>query len=101
MSQIQYKVKTYYEDENCKISLEDVEGNVFVHVAFHKFSRSVLDKALRVWAEIKAKCYWLGYEHVYTYTFDKRMKNFFPGSKQAGEFVYEHKDYEVLQWDLN
>lgn len=101
VSQIQYKFKTYYEDENCRISLEELEGQVFAHVTFHKFSRSILLTALKVWAEIKAKCYWLGYEAIYTYTNDERMQHMFPGSKNRGKFNFNDKEFQVLEWELN
>ena len=101
VSQIAYKTITYYEDDNCKISLEDVEDNVFVHVAFYKFSRPILQNAIKVWAEIKAKCYWYGYPAIYTYTYEDRMAKFFYGSEELGSFNFNHKQYKVLKWELN
>lgn len=101
MLQRVYNKKTYYEDDNFKVTLEELDAELFVHVQFFKFSLSILRTALKVWAEIKAKCYWLGYENIYTYTAEDRMQKFFPGSKVAGEFSWIGKEFKVLQWELN
>ena len=95
-----YKAKVYYENEDFKISLEDLDDNVFVHVAFTNFSKSIHLAALKVWAEFKAKLYWMGYEEVFAYTKDKRMKRMFPGSELAGQYNNKGQDYEVLRWVL-
>ena len=101
MSQKQYNVKTYYEDADYKVSLEELDDELFVHVQFFHVTRPILHSALKVWAEIKAKCYWLGYEHIYAYTKDERMTKFFPGSTVAGEYTNHGVNYKVLSWELN
>ncbi len=96
-----YNKQVYYKDDDCKVMLEEVEGHLFVHVALNSFSKKILLKLLKVWAEIKAKCYWSGYEAIYTYTKDNRITKFFPGAKMTGKYNYMGERYEVLQWDLN
>ena len=97
-----YRTKIYYKDENYTVTLEELNEELFIHVKFKKFSKTILLDALKVWAEIKAKCYWLGYEHIYTYTKDDRMSRLFPGAHEVTEFEDDRLGkYKVLQWELN
>lgn len=92
--------QTYYEDDDYKLSLEELDGQLFVHLALYHASKSILRSVLERWCEIKAKCYWLGYEAIYTYTTDDRMKLFFPYCTEISEYDYRGKKYKVLKWEL-
>jgi hypothetical protein len=91
----------YNKDGVGVVSLEEVEDQLFVHVVIDKPTRSSMEELLHVWADIKAKCYWLGYEHIYAYTQDDRMEKFFPGSEYVGEVETAGLKFRVLQWELN
>lgn len=96
-----YETKVIHKDEDCKITLEELDGKLFVHVGLFKFSRPVLEKLLIIWATIKAKCYYLGYEAIYTYTRDPRIVKFFPNGEELGDYEYQGQNYKVFQWVLN
>ena len=96
-----YETKTIFEDDDCKVSLEELEGKLFVHVKLFRATRPVLDKLQEIWAAIRDKCYWLGYEAIYTYTKEPRMVKFFPGSEFLGGYDYKGEKYGVYQWALN
>lgn len=101
MSQEMYNKLVYYEDSDFVITLEEFEQETFVHLEMNKASKSILERVLKVFSEIKAKAYWLGYEAIYTYTQDKRMFKFFPGAEVVGNFKYNGNNYEVGKWALN
>ena len=94
------KRRTYYEDDDFAISLEELSGQLFVHLAIFKASKRVITKAKEIWQEIQDKCYWLGYEQINTYTTEMRVVSFFKGWERLGEFEKDGKHYEVARWVL-
>lgn len=96
-----YNKQIYYEDEDCTVTLEEFEQEVFFHFSLNKANRNIIERMLMIFSEVKAKLYWLGYEAVYTYTKDKRMFKFFPGGEVLGTFKYNGDKYEVGKWALN
>lgn len=89
--------KTYHEEDNFKVYLEEINEQVAMHVAINTFSKAVLKDIKRVWAEILVKMYFLGYEEVFAYTKDNRIIKLIGGAKLVGQ----HQDYEVWKWELN
>jgi hypothetical protein len=96
-----YSKQIYYEDGDCTITLEEFEKETFVHLTLYKATKEILERVLKVFSEIKAEFYWLGYEAIYTYTQDKRMFKFFPFAEVIGDFYYHGKKYKVGKWVLN
>jgi hypothetical protein len=97
-----YKKATYYEDDDVRVRVELVNDELFAHVTIFNAKKSVVERLLKVWAEIKALAYFDGYEAIYTYTQDaKRMQKLFPFSQKVGPFEWEGRKFEVLKWDLN
>ncbi len=96
-----YNKNLYYSNDDFTITLEEFDSEVFAHIQFNKITRPILLDAFKVWAEIKAKMYWAGYERVFAYTADKRMKRLFPGWTKEAHFNWDGNDYEVLEWELN
>lgn len=88
---------TYYQDEDIKVFLEEIDEQVFVHVAIYNFSKSVLDKVREKWGEIVQKMYVNGYEELFTYTKDNRIVKMIGYPEKVGQ----HEDYEVWKWELN
>lgn len=99
MWQEMYNVSTVYKDEDFKLSTEEVEGELFVHLKLETFSRSILDKVLKQFAKVKAKAYWDGRDAIYTYTKDDRMFKLF-SFEPMGEVVYYKEKYKVGKWAL-
>ena len=96
-----YKTKEYYEDENCKIRLEELDGHLFVHVKINKASKGIMEKLLKIWAQIKAEAYFSGYEAIYTYSSEDRMFRFFPFAEKLGDMKYRGEKMGVYKWALN
>lgn len=88
--------RTYYEEDNFKVYLEEINGQVAIHVAIYKFSKAILKDIKRVWAEVMVKMYLLGYEAAFAYTKDNRIVKLIGGAEKVGE----HQNYEVWKWEL-
>lgn len=89
--------KTYYEDDNFRVYLEEINGEVAIHVAIFTFSKSIFKQIRSVWAEVALKMYFLGYEKLFAYTKDNRIIKMIGGAKMLKEV----EDYEVWEWELN
>ncbi len=96
-----YKSKIFYEDKDFVLKIEHVKGELFVHLTLWKASRSILERVLEKWAELKVRAWLDGYDAISTYTQDERMFRFFPFSKYLGEVTWEDKQYKVGTWALN
>lgn len=95
--EVGYKRDTYYENENFRVWLEEIKGQVAIHVVIHKSSKEIIKDIKRVWAEVIVKMYFLGYEEVFTYTKDNRIVKLIGGATMVGEGA----GYEVWKWELN
>jgi len=92
---------TIYKDQNFKLSLEEEQGEQFVHVEIYKATKTILEHILWEFAKLKAKLYYEGYENIYTYTKDKRLFRIF-GAEDIGSFSDPNgKEYRVGRWVLN
>lgn len=91
-----FERKTYYEDDDIRVYLENINEHVFIHVGIFNMSKSILDKIKEKWGEVVVKMYFLGYEELFTYTKDRRIINLIGGAEKVGQ----ERDYEVYKWDL-
>lgn len=98
---IMYKTKVFYDDDDFTMKIEELNGELFVHLTLHKATRTILDRVLRTWGELKARAWLDGYDTISTYTQDDRMFKFFPFSKYMGEVDWNGKQYKVGTWALN
>lgn len=89
--------KTFYEDSDFRLSLEEIKEQAFVHVELNKFSKAILSRLMEQWKEVLMRFYLLGYEEIFTYTRDPRIVNIVGGATKIGE----HKGYEVYKWELS
>lgn len=96
-----YIKQVFYENDDFTITLEEVEGNLMVHVSFDDFNRDILNAVLNLWTIIKDRAYWQGYEQIYTYTREPRMFSLFKDGHKKGEFEKDGFTYEVWEWELN
>ena len=96
-----YIKKVFYEDDDCTVTLEELDGHLFVHVAVYEFNKAVLKKLKELWADIKNRAYMSGYDNIHTYTKDMRIVKFFKGFVKLGEFDLPTGKFEVVQWELN
>lgn len=87
---------TYYQDEDIKVYLEEINEQVFVHVAIYNFSKSVLNKIKAKWGEVVQKMYINGYEELFAYTKDNRIVKMIGYPEKIGQ----HEEYEVWKWEL-
>lgn len=89
--------RTYYENEDFRVYLEEIKDQVFIHVAIFNFSKAVFKKIKEVWALALIDIYFAGYENVFAYTKDNRIIKLIGGAKKIGQ----HQNYEVWKWELN
>lgn len=92
-----FERKTYYQDDDFKVYLENIDEQVFLHVGITNATKEVIHRIKEVWAEIITKMYFLGYEHVFAYTKDNRIIKMIGGA----QYLDNYEDYEVWKWDLN
>ncbi len=94
-----YIKKTFYEDDRFKISLEEVDGYLMIHLAVYEFSKNILKEIKEMWATIRSRAYESGYDAIYTYTQEPRMFKYFP-AERLGEVEKDGQTYEVWKWAL-
>lgn len=95
---MQYKKRTtIFKDDNYRISVEEIDGCLFVHCELYKFSKAVLKDVKTTWAELLIHLYFMGYEEVFTYTKDMRLPNLVGGGQVIGSW----DDWRVVKWDLS
>lgn len=96
-----YIKATYFEDDDLKVTLEELDGNLMVHVTIYSFNREVYGKLLYLWGQIQERAYWQGYEEIYTYTLDNRVPGILQSDgEQIGVFQKDGHQYKVWKWDL-
>lgn len=91
------KRTTYYEDDDIRVFIEDIQDQMFVHVAIFNANKSVIEKVKEKWGEVVMKVYLDGYDNLFTYTKDNRIVNMIGGAERIGQY----KDFEVYKWELN
>jgi len=94
--------RTYFENDDYRIYLENLSDNVFIHVVIFRGTRAVVKEIKEKWSEIVLKMYFLGYEELFCYTNDNRIVKIIGGAVKVAENVkFQNKEYEVWRWDLN
>lgn len=88
--------RTYEETDDYKVWLEDINEQLFVHVAIYNPSKDVVQDIKEAWANIMLDAWFDGYEDVFTYTKDSRIIKMIGGAQKIGQ----HEDYEVWKWEL-
>lgn len=88
--------RTYYEDDDIRVWVEEINELPFVHVGIFNMSKAVLKKIKEKWGEIVISLYFDGYEELYTYTKDSRIVKMIGEAEKVGQ----HEVYEVWKWDL-
>lgn len=88
--------RTYHETDEYRIWLEDINEQLFIHVAIYDGRKSVITDIKEKWAELMIDAYFEGYEDVFAYTKDSRIVNIIGGATKIGE----HEGYEVWKWEL-
>lgn len=88
--------RTYEETDDYKVWLEDINEQLFVHVAIYNPSKDVIKSIKEAWANVILDAWFDGYEDVFTYTKDNRIIKMIGGAQKIGQ----HEDYEVWKWEL-
>lgn len=88
--------RTYYETNDYRIWMEDINDQLFIHVAIYNSTKSVMTEIKEKWAEFMIDAYFNGYEDVFTYTQDNRVVKMIGGAINVGQY----NDYEVWKWEL-
>lgn len=98
---IMSKRETFYEDDLIKVSLEEDGGNLYAHLIFYVVSKKSVNWAKEIFEALKAKCYWAGYEYIYSYTQDGRIPELIPGWEHVGAVEDEYENlWGVFRWEL-
>lgn len=92
---------TFYKDDDFIIWYEIEQGELLAHIGIVNASKKIMERALRVWADFKARAYFEGYERILTYTKDERVFKWFPFAERKGNFLLNGRTYGVWQWELN
>ena len=100
MAMSDYKKAVYYADDDFELTVEMYMDVPLVHLHLERASKSIIDKVMRVWAEVRALAWADGYEAIYTYTQDERMFRIFGATKVPGHFNWKGQQYEVGKWEL-
>lgn len=93
----EFKRKDYYKDDDFKVYLEEIDKQIFIHVAIDNFSRPILRRIQEKWGEVAIKVYENGYNELFAYTKDSRIIKMIGGAKKIGQ----HEKYEVWEWALD
>jgi hypothetical protein len=88
--------RTYYSTSDYRIWLEDINEQLFIHVAIYNTTKNTINEIKEKWAELMIDAYFQGYEDVFAYTKDNRIIKIIGGANKIGE----HEDYEVWKWEL-
>lgn len=97
-----FERRTYFENDDYRIYLEEIQGNVFIHVVIFNATPSIVKQIKEKWAEIVVRMYFLGYEELFCYTADSRIVEIIGGATKIAENVkFQNKNYEVWKWDLS
>lgn len=94
---VKFERKTYYQNDDFKVYLENINDQVFIHVGIDKATKGVVSLIKQVFAEVVLKMYFLGYEELFAYTKDNRIVKMIGGAK----YLDSHQGYEVWKWELN
>ena len=94
---VKFERKTYYQNDDFKVYLENINDQVFIHVGIDKATKEVFSLIKQVFAEVAIKMYFLGYEELFAYTKDNRIVKLIGGA----EYLDSHQGYEVWKWELN
>lgn len=94
---MEFERRTYFEDDDLHLYLENINDQVFIHIVLNKFSKSIFKKMMQKWGEVVLKMYNLGYEELFTYTKDNRVVKLVGGA----ELIGKHEGYEVYRWELD
>lgn len=96
MMSVEFERRTYYEDDDIKVYLENIDNQVFIHVGIYNMSKSILKKIKEKWGEVIIRIWAAGYDEAYCYTKDNRIINLIGGADKIGD----HQGYEVYRWAL-
>jgi len=88
--------RTYHQTNDYRIWLEDINEQLFIHVAIHNSTKTVIKEIKEKWAELMIDAYFDGYEDVFAYTKDNRIIKMIGGAINVGQY----NDYEVWKWEL-
>lgn len=88
--------KTYFEDADARVVLENTDGQVFVHLAVKRWAPSVAKKLYAVQEYMKKELKRVGYKVMFVYSpfadkkFDKfvRMYQWKPLIEHRGKLIY-------------
>lgn len=98
----EFERRTFFENDDYKIYLEEIQDNVFIHVAIYNPTPSNIKEIKKKWGDIVVRMYFLGYEDLYTYTKDNRIVKMIGGAILVAENVkFQNEEYEVWKWDLS
>lgn len=96
-----YIKATFYEDEDIKVTLEEMDGYLMAHLTIYQFSKSVHKKVLSLREEIINRAYFSGYDAIYSYTADERIPRLIGEElEELGDFYFHGKNYKVWKWEL-
>jgi len=96
------KRRTFFEDDDVKVSLEEINDALYVHCIFHNCTLHSVKWIKDIWQNLKERCYFAGYDAIYSYTKDLRVVKLFPDWQLVSEVVDDNGEkWQVVKWELN
>jgi len=90
-----------YSDENFTLMAEGAEGNIFLHLSVHNFSKEILRDFRNKFKVVKQEAVSLGIEYLFTVTPNKKFCKLIDSSCKSLEVIEaEGEEFEVMVWDL-
>lgn len=92
---------TYHEDENFKVILEDIDGYLFIHVEVFNYNKTVKQRMMLMWEDVKNWADVTHYDGINCYTPNPKFVKLLGGECEVLRTIQSGDDtYEVLRWEL-
>ncbi len=89
-----------FSDEDMKLSYEVIQENLFIHVEYDNFSKSILNKTRKLWKEFLLRAFFDGWEEIFTYTKDPRIVKMIGGAEELYDSKLQRLGLRMFKWDL-
>lgn len=92
--------RTFYEDENYKMTAEYAGGFLFGHIDVYNAGPSVMKHIKNKWYAALDQARAEGYDYLYAYTQNKKFVQFLGNMEYFETVNYENEIYEVYRCPL-
>lgn len=94
-----FKKHIFFQDESCKVDIDELNRFVYIHCEVYQWKLSTLKKLYKIIASILEYSRNKGIIGVYTITPNPKFAKML-GGYLVGFIKQDGKEYEVIKWDL-